>query len=112
MIKIKEIQKVKDNPKDRQERIIEYSSWEDYCNDVSIIDGIKYMAYPSMPSRTRPYNIHKQQGYVTFEFYHRLLGKTVLYEGVEIVDCPACTAESKSSYMCETCYGRGYVENI
>jgi len=120
MIKIHEIQRNKYNPRDKQERVIEYSSWENYCKDISTFDGMRHMMYPSIPRQTliENINLHNLDEYtindliVYLEFFNVATGKTIIHEAVEIIDCPACTAEGKSSYMCETCYGRGYVENV
>jgi len=85
MVSIKETQYQKGNNESKQERIIEYSSWEDYCNNVARPDGMKFTVYPSLPRQTKPYNIVISEDVITFQFMHRVLNDEVAHYGELIV---------------------------
>lgn len=75
MVEIKEIHYEKKNPSNRQERIIKYSSWEDYIKDIQIIDGTikQNPRYPSIPRQTQIYNLKIKNKYIiTFELIMRV----------------------------------------
>jgi len=97
MIKIREYQWEKTGeetlfsltiPKNSQERIIEYSSWEDYCKDIVKVDGMKNLSYPSLPRQTR---IHENSlcctdKWISFDFVHRLLRKEIMHYAEPVSD--------------------------
>lgn len=74
MVKIKEIHYQKDYSDNKQDRIIEYSSWEDYCRDVQIIDGtIHQLHYPAVPRQTPIRNFKfENENKITFEITMRI----------------------------------------
>jgi len=85
MVKIHELQYQLERPYTSQSRIIEYSSWEKYLEDIQKIDGtIKELIRPSLPRQTEviketirlPYNA------ISFRFHHRALNLLVCHTAV------------------------------
>jgi hypothetical protein len=84
MVKIKEVQYEKYNPDHKQDRIIEYSSWQEYIEDIQKIDGIRNMQYPSLPRYTQPLNFRVWNDSLTLEFDHRVIREMVVHEATLI----------------------------
>ena len=85
MVKIDEFQYQLERPYGSQSRIIEYSSWGKYLEDIQTIDGtINELIRPSLPRQTEviketvrlPYNA------ISFRFYHRVLNLLVCHTAV------------------------------
>ena len=75
-------------PLNSQERVIEYSSWEDYCNDIVKVDGMKELSYPSLPRQTRinESSLYCTDKWISFDFIHRLFRKEIIHYAEPIPD--------------------------
>lgn len=75
-------------PQNYQQRVIEYSSWEDYCNDIVKVDGMKELPYPSLPRQTRinESSLCCTDKWISFDFVHRLLRKDIMHYAEPISD--------------------------
>jgi hypothetical protein len=79
-MQIREFQYNKHKPTDFQERIINYSSWKDYCKDIKKVDGTALkLLYPSIPRQTRPQVIYEKDGEIMLEYINGLTCKNIVH---------------------------------
>ena len=86
MVQIKEYQNDKYNPYDNQERVIEYSSWNEYLKDIQTFDGMKNNPFPTLPRQSKidEDSVCIGENYITFTFYNNALHKTIYHESILI----------------------------
>lgn len=77
MVKIYEHQS-EDKNNSFQDRIIEYSSWDDYVRDIQEVDGTnKQLIYASIPRQTKVNVINISNGTIEFDFIHRVFNHKI-----------------------------------
>lgn len=78
MVKIHECQYVIDNSSNRQERDIEYHSWNKYVDDILNSPRRQDLAYPSLPRNSKVDKvIEMTNDKLMIRFYHFMIGQTV-----------------------------------
>lgn len=78
MVKIHECQYVLDNISNRQERDIEYHSWNKYIEDILNSPRRQDLAYPSLPRNSKVDKvIEMANDELVIRFYHFMIGQTV-----------------------------------
>lgn len=78
MVKIHECQYVLDNISNRQERDIEYHSWNKYVEDLLSSPRRQDLAYPSLPRNSKVNKvIEMTNDKLVIRFYHFMIGQTV-----------------------------------
>lgn len=77
MVVIQELQYQKDDPSNRQERVVQYSSWHSYISDLMIADGTSTCSLPHGIGLTVA---NSNSNHLVGEFYHSLLKTGVIHE--------------------------------
>lgn len=78
MVKIHECQYVLDNISNRQERDIEYHSWNKYIDDILNSSKRQDLVYPSLPRNSKVDKvIEMSNDKLVIRFYHFMIGQTV-----------------------------------
>lgn len=78
MVKIHECQYVLDDISNRQERDIEYHSWNKYVEDILNSPRRQDLAYPSLPRNSNVDKvIEMTNDKLVIRFYHFMIGQTV-----------------------------------
>lgn len=78
MVKIHECQYVLDNISNRQERDIEYYSWNKYVDDIFNSPRRQDLAYPSLPRNSKVNKvIEMTNDKLVIRFYHFMIGQIV-----------------------------------
>jgi hypothetical protein len=77
MVNIRELQYQKDNPSNRQERVIQYRSWHGYISDLMIANSTSTHSLPDNAGLTtaNSNNVH-----LIGEFYHPILKVGMIHE--------------------------------
>lgn len=78
MVKIHEQQYTLDNILNRQERDIEYDSWNKYVDDILNSLRRQDLVYPSLPRNSKVDKvIEMENDKLVIRFYHFMIGQTV-----------------------------------
>lgn len=86
-MKIHELQYAVDNIEDKQERDIEYSTWDKYIDDILSSPRRQEAAYPAIPRNTCVDNIMEStNNKLIVRFYHFLNRKCVEHVATLIED--------------------------
>lgn len=87
MVKIHEQQYTLDNILNRQERDIEYHSWNKYVDDILNSPRRQVLAYPSLPRNSKVNEvIESTNDKLVIRFYHFMLGQTVEHVAMLLSD--------------------------
>ena len=80
MAKIKEIQFEKYNPDNKQERELEYDSWQEYIENIQKIDGMRHRQHPSLPRMVSVMNFKVWNDSLSLEFVHPVTRHRIVHE--------------------------------